>query len=446
MQVLYFVKDIASRLKAAVNDAKAISQKTSLLLLPSKYLKLSVSLTINIIAVATVIVMTLSMQRLCSQAGFIVFQVKADLHHYLSGGNPVDHVTAAVGIWLANLKLLLLTIKPVENHCHPNLILQVFVNDQFLNWDPENRIKVRIVSARAYHSLFMHNMYLIGDDEHCWSENGVSNIEGGCYAKCIDLSREKEPDIWNAIRFGTVLENVVFDEHTREVDYSDKSVTENTRAAYPIEYIPNAKLPCVGPHPKNVILLACDAFGVLPPVSKLNLAQTMYHFISGYTALVAGTEDGIKEPQATFSACFGAAFIMLHPTKYAAMLAEKMESHGATGWLVNTGWSGGSYGTGNRIKLSYTRKIIDAIHNGSLLKAEYKKSKIFGLETPTAVEGVPSEILDPVNAWTDKDAYNETLLKLAGLFRKNFETFTNYTIGKGGDNLTEEILAAGPIF
>ncbi|KAL5078339.1 hypothetical protein RYX36_017323 [Vicia faba] len=473
MQVLYFVKDIDSRLKAAVNDAKAISQKTSLLLLPSKYLKLSVSLTINIIAVATVIVMTLSMQRLCSQAGFIVFQVKADLHHYLSGGNPVDHVTAAVGIWLANLKLLLLTIKPVENHCHPNLILQVFVNDQFLNWDPENRIKVRIVSARAYHSLFMHNMcirpspeelenfgtpdftiynagkfpcnrfthymtsstsidlnlarremvilgtqyagemkkgtgkttlstdhnrYLIGDDEHCWSENGVSNIEGGCYAKCIDLSREKEPDIWNAIRFGTVLENVVFDEHTREVDYSDKSVTENTRAAYPIEYIPNAKLPCVGPHPKNVILLACDAFGVLPPVSKLNLAQTMYHFISGYTTLVAGTEDGIKEPQATFSACFGAAFIMLHPTKYAAMLAEKMESHGATGWLVNTGWSGGSYGTGNRIKLSYTRKIIDAIHNGSLLKAEYKKSNIFGLETPTAVEGVPSEILDPVNA------------------------------------------------
>ncbi|CAK8540382.1 unnamed protein product [Lathyrus sativus] len=393
-----------------------------------------------------------------------------------------------------------------------NSLDKVYVNDQFLNWDPENRIKVRIVSARAYHSLFMHNIremvilgtqyagemkkglfsvmhylmpkrqilslhsgcnmgkdgdvalffglsgtgkttlstdhnrYLIGDDEHCWSENGVSNIEGGCYAKCIDLSREKEPDIWNAIRFGTVLENVVFDEHTREVDYSDKSVTENTRAAYPIEYIPNAKLPCVGPHPKNVILLACDAFGVLPPVSKLNLAQTMYHFISGYTALVAGTEDGIKEPQATFSACFGAAFIMLHPTKYAAMLAEKMESHGATGWLVNTGWSGGSYGTGSRIKLSYTRKIIDAIHNGSLLKAEYNKSNIFGLETPTAVEGVPSEILDPVNAWADKDAYNETLLKLAGLFRKNFETFTNYTIGKGGDNLTEEILAAGPIF
>ncbi|GFP87526.1 phosphoenolpyruvate carboxykinase [atp], partial [Phtheirospermum japonicum] len=334
-----------------------------------------------------------------------------------------------------------------------NSLDKVFVNDQFLNWDPEHRIKVRIVSARAYHSLFMHNMcirptpeelenfgtpdftiynagqfpcnrythymtsstsidlnlgrremvilgtqyagemkkglfsvmhylmpkrqilslhsgcnmgkdgdvalffglsgtgkttlstdhnrFLIGDDEHCWSDNGVSNIEGGCYAKCIDLAREKEPDIWNAIKFGTVLENVVFDEHTREVDFTDKSVTENTRAAYPIEYIPNAKIPCVAAHPKNVILLACDAFGVLPPVSKLTLPQTMYHFISGYTALVAGTEEGIKEPQATFSACFGAAFIMLHPTKYAAMLAAKMQMHGATGWLVNTGWSGG---------------------------------------------------------------------------------------------------------
>ncbi|XP_048233428.1 phosphoenolpyruvate carboxykinase (ATP) 1 isoform X2 [Ricinus communis] len=187
------------------------------------------------------------------------------------------------------------------------------------------------------------NRYLIGDDEHCWTETGVSNIEGVCYAKCIDLSKEKEPEIWNAIKFGTVLENVVLDEHTREVDYGDKGVTENTRASYPIEYIPNARIPCVGSYPKNVILLACDAFGVLPPVSKLNMAQTMYHFISGYTALVAGTEDGVKEPRATFSACFGAAFIMLHPTKYAAMLSDKMQKHGATGWLVNTGWSGGRY-------------------------------------------------------------------------------------------------------
>ncbi|PWA79335.1 phosphoenolpyruvate carboxykinase 2 [Artemisia annua] len=290
-----------------------------------------------------------------------------------------------------------------------------------------------------------HNRYLIGDDEHCWSDKGVSNIEGGCYAKCIDLSREKEPDIWNAIKFGTVLENVVFDEHTREVDYLDKSVTENTRAAYPIEYIPNAKIPCVGPHPKNVILLACDAFGVLPPVSKLNLAQTMYHFISGYTALVAGTEEGVKEPRATFSACFGAAFIMLHPTKYAAMLATKMEKHGATGWLVNTGWSGGSYGSGSRMKLAYTRKIIDAIHSGQLLNANYKKTEVFGLEIPTEVEGVPSEILDPVNTWSDKNAYKETLLKLGGLFKSNFEVFLDHKIGKDG-KLTEEILAAGPNF
>ncbi|KAF0910570.1 hypothetical protein E2562_003006 [Oryza meyeriana var. granulata] len=438
-----------------------------------------------------------------------------------------------------------------------NSLDKVFVNDQFLNWDSENRIKVRIISARAYHSLFMHNMcirpteeeleefgtpdftiynagqfpcnrythymtsstsvdinlarremvilgtqyagemkkglfgvmhylmprrgilslhsgcnmgkqgdvalffglsgtgkttlstdhnrLLIGDDEHCWSDSGVSNIEGGCYAKCIDLSREKEPDIWNAIKFGTVLENVVFDEHTREVDYTDKSVTENTRAAYPIEYIPNAKIPCVGPHPKNVILLACDAFGVLPPVSKLNLAQTMYHFISGYTALVAGTEDGIKEPQATFSACFGAAFIMLHPTKYAAMLAEKMQKYSATGWLVNTGWSGGRYGVGKRIKLPYTRKIIDAIHSGELLTANYKKTEVFGLEIPTEIDGVPSEILDPINTWTDKGAYKETLLKLAGLFKKNFEVFANYKIG-GDSSLTDEILAAGPNF
>ncbi|URE24335.1 phosphoenolpyruvate carboxykinase [Musa troglodytarum] len=438
-----------------------------------------------------------------------------------------------------------------------NSLDKVFVNDQFLNWDPVHRIKVRIVSARAYHSLFMHNMcirptpeelenfgtpdftiynagqfpcnrythymtsstsvdlnlarkemvilgtqyagemkkglfslmhylmpkrqilslhsgcnmgkdgnvalffglsgtgkttlstdhnrLLIGDDEHCWSDNGVSNIEGGCYAKCIDLSTEKEPDIWNAIKFGTVLENVVLEEHTREVDYSDKSVTENTRAAYPIEFIPNAKIPCVGPHPRNVILLACDAFGILPPVSKLSLSQTMYHFISGYTALVAGTEEGVKEPQATFSACFGAAFIMLHPTRYAAMLAEKMQRYGATGWLVNTGWSGGRYGVGSRIKLAYTRKIIDAIHSGSLLTADYKKTEVFGLDIPTEIEGVPSEILDPMNTWQDKAAYRETLLKLAGLFRKNFEVFANYKIGQDG-SLTEEILAAGPNF
>lgn len=437
-----------------------------------------------------------------------------------------------------------------------NSLEKVYVNDQFLNWDPEHRLKVRIISARAYHSLFMHNMcirptaeelqsfgkpdftiynagqfpcnrfthymtsstsidlnlkrremvilgtqyagemkkglfsvmhylmpkrgvlslhsgcnmgkggdvalffglsgtgkttlstdhnrLLIGDDEHCWTDNGVSNIEGGCYAKCIDLSPEREPDIFNAIKFGTVLENVVFDEHTREVDYSDKSVTENTRASYPIQYIPNAKIPCVGPHPKNVILLACDAFGVLPPVSKLTLPQTMYHFISGYTALVAGTEEGIKEPQATFSSCFGAAFIMWHPTKYAEMLAAKMEQHGATAWLVNTGWSGGSYGVGQRMKLAYTRRIIDAIHDGSLLTATYASTPIFNLQVPEHVEGVPSEILHPENMWADKGAYNATLKKLAQLFIANFEKFTDRAVGDG--SLTEQILAAGPRF
>jgi phosphoenolpyruvate carboxykinase (ATP) len=288
------------------------------------------------------------------------------------------------------------------------------------------------------------NRQLIGDDEHCWSDNGVSNIEGGCYAKCIDLSKEKEPEIWNAIKFGTVLENVVFEEHYREVDYTDKSVTENTRAAYPIEYIPNVRLPCVGPHPKNIILLSCDAFGVLPPVSKLTHAQTMYHFISGYTALVAGTVEGVKEPTATFSACFGAAFIMLHPTKYAAMLAEKMQRHGATAWLVNTGWSGGSYGVGSRMKLAYTRKIINAIHDGSLLNANYAQTPIFNLAVPTEVNGVPSEILQPQNAWSDKTQYDATLKKLAGLFQKNFEIYADYQVG-GNSQLTQQILAAGPV-
>jgi phosphoenolpyruvate carboxykinase (ATP) len=288
------------------------------------------------------------------------------------------------------------------------------------------------------------NRQLIGDDEHCWSDNGVSNIEGGCYAKCIDLSAEKEPEIWNAIKFGTVLENVVFEEHYREVDYTDKSVTENTRAAYPIEFIPNVRLPCVGPHPKNVILLACDAFGVLPPVSRLTHAQTMYHFISGYTALVAGTVDGVKEPTATFSACFGAAFIMMHPTKYAAMLAEKMERYGATAWLVNTGWTGGSYGVGSRMKLAYTRKIIDGIHDGSLLNAKYVQTPIFNLSVPTKVNGVPSEVLQPQNAWSDKKLYNKTLEKLAGLFQKNFEVYADYKVG-GDNNLTQKILEAGPV-
>ncbi|MDX1739930.1 MAG: phosphoenolpyruvate carboxykinase (ATP) [Rhodothermales bacterium] len=278
---------------------------------------------------------------------------------------------------------------------------------------------------------------LIGDDEHCWTDEGVFNIEGGCYAKAIDLSAEKEPEIYNAIRFGTVLENVVYDPHTRRVDYSDISVTQNTRASYPIEHIENAKIPCVGGHPNNIIFLTADAFGVLPPVSRLTPAQAMYHFISGYTAKVAGTEQGIDEPQATFSACFGAAFMMWHPNKYAELLAERMRKHGASAWLVNTGWSGGAYGVGSRISLKYTRAIIDAIHSGELAAADTVEEPIFGMAVPVECTGVPSEILMPRNTWKDQEAYDKAAGKLATLFDKNFEKY------EAGAN--EEIIAAGPL-
>ncbi|MBT8398858.1 MAG: phosphoenolpyruvate carboxykinase (ATP) [Rhodothermia bacterium] len=277
---------------------------------------------------------------------------------------------------------------------------------------------------------------LIGDDEHCWSDDGVFNIEGGCYAKAIDLSEEKEPEIYRAIRFGTVLENVVYDPHTRAVDYTDVSVTQNTRASYPIEHIDNAKIPCVGGHPNNIIFLTADAFGVLPPVSKLTPAQAMYHFISGYTAKVAGTEQGIDEPEATFSACFGAAFMVWHPNKYAELLAEKMRDHGANAWLVNTGWSGGPYGEGSRIKLKYTRAIIDAIHSGELDDAPTTEEPIFGMQIPTEVTGVPSEILLPRNTWKSPEAYDRMAAKLADLFEKNFSKY------ESGAN--EEVRSAGP--
>jgi phosphoenolpyruvate carboxykinase (ATP) len=277
---------------------------------------------------------------------------------------------------------------------------------------------------------------LIGDDEHCWSDDGVFNIEGGCYAKCIDLSEEKEPQIFRAIRFGAVLENVVYDTATREIDYSNSTITENTRASYPIEFIPNAKVPCVGGHPKNIVLLTCDAFGVLPPVSKLSPEQAMYHFISGYTAKVAGTEVGVTEPEATFSACFGAAFLVWHPTKYAEMLAAMMKKHGSSAWLVNTGWSGGAYGVGKRISLPYTRAIIDAIHSGDLAAAETAEDPIFGLQVPTSCPGVPSEILIPKNTWLDQAAFEATAKKLAGLFNDNF--------AKYADVASKEIAAAGP--
>lgn len=277
---------------------------------------------------------------------------------------------------------------------------------------------------------------LIGDDEHCWSEEGVFNIEGGCYAKAIDLTEEEEPEIYNAIKYGTVLENVVYDPDTREVDYEDTSITLNTRASYPIEYISNAKIPCQGGHPNNVIFLTYDAFGVLPPVSKLTPEQAMYHFISGYTAKVAGTEVGVTEPKAAFSACFGAAFLVWPPSKYAEMLAEKMKTHNANAYLVNTGITGGAYGTGSRMDLKSTRAIIEAIHNGDLEDVPMVKDDVFGFEIPKECPNVPSEILMPKQTWDDKDAYDEQAVKLAKLFKENFKNFE--------EDSSEAIINAGP--
>lgn len=280
------------------------------------------------------------------------------------------------------------------------------------------------------------NRKLIGDDEHCWTDDGVFNIEGGCYAKAIDLSEENEPDIYNAIRFGTVLENVVYDPQTKAVDFHDTSITQNTRASYPINYIDNIQMPCMAGHANHVIFLTCDAFGVLPPVSKLTPDQASYHFISGYTAKVAGTEMGVTEPQATFSACFGAAFMMWHPNRYAELLAEKLSKHNAQAWLVNTGWTGGAHGVGSRIKLRYTRAIIDAIQNGDFDNVETYHDAELGFDIPTSCPGVPSEILLPRNTWSDKAAYDATKQKLIGLFQNNFKQF------EAGTN--QKILAAGP--
>jgi phosphoenolpyruvate carboxykinase (ATP) len=264
---------------------------------------------------------------------------------------------------------------------------------------------------------------LIGDDEHCWTDTGIFNIEGGCYAKVIKLSKEQEPDIWNALQFGAVLENVVYEPFSHLVDYNDTSITENTRGSYILDTIPNAKLPAVAGHPKNVIFLTADAFGVLPPVSKLTPAQAMYHYISGYTAKVAGTEVGVKDPEPTFSPCFGGPFLVWHPTKYAEMLADRLRKHSAQTWLVNTGWSGGAYGTGSRIKLKYTRAIIDAIHTGVLDSVKTAEDPVFGLAVPTSCPEVPSEMLMPRNTWTDKAAYDEKAKKVAQLFRENFKKY-----------------------
>ncbi|MFM7042578.1 MAG: phosphoenolpyruvate carboxykinase (ATP) [Planctomycetaceae bacterium] len=430
---------------------------------------------------------------------------------------------------------------------------QIYVVDGFAGWDPACRVKVRVLCARAYHALFMHNMLmrptlddldrfgapdfviynagqfpanpytaqmtsrtsidlclerreqvilgteyagemkkgvftymhwflpargvlsmhcsanesladaggggdvalffglsgtgkttlsadparrLIGDDEHGWGDDGIFNIEGGCYAKCIHLDEAKEPEIWRAIRFGTVLENVVYDPATRAVDFESSAITENTRAAYPIESIDNAQVPCVGPHPKHVIFLTCDASGVLPPVSRLSREQAMYHFLSGYTARVAGTEMGIVEPQVAFSACFSAAFLMRHPAVYARLLAEKLRRHDARAWLVNTGWTGGAYGTGKRIDLASTRRIIDAINTGALDAAPVHRDRVFGLEAVTRVPGVAEKLLVPHRAWAAEAAWEAAARTLAAKFKANFAT---YAAEAGPD-----VLAAGP--
>ncbi len=464
----------------------------------------------------------------------------------------VDREASSGNVWWGEINIKLdehtFNINRKRAIDYLNSLTRIYVVDGFAGWDPEHRIKTRIICTRPYHALFMHNMLirptreellnygkpdyvifnggafpanqytehmtsstsvdlsledqefvilgteyagemkkgiftvmnyimpargvlsmhcsanegkngdvslffglsgtgkttlsadperaLIGDDEHCWTDNGIFNIEGGCYAKAINLSEEKEPEIYKAIKFGTVLENVVFDRWTREVDYDDTSITQNTRASYPIEHIDNAKIPCVGGHPSNIIFLTADAFGVLPPVSKLTPEQAMYHFISGYTAKVAGTEMGVTEPEATFSACFGAAFLMWHPNKYAELLAEKMMQHKADAWLVNTGWSGGAYGVGSRMSLKHTRAIIDAIHDGSLSQQDFHEEPIFGMMVPKACQGVPSEILMPRDTWADKSSYDKTASDLAQLFSKNFENYASGT--------SQEVLDAGP--
>ncbi|MBK5284279.1 MAG: phosphoenolpyruvate carboxykinase (ATP), partial [Bacteroidia bacterium] len=280
------------------------------------------------------------------------------------------------------------------------------------------------------------NRKLIGDDEHGWSDEGVFNFEGGCYAKCVNLSKEKEPQIFNAVRFGALIENIEFYEGTTTVDYDNITKTENTRVAYPLHFIDNALEKSMGPEPKNIFFLTADAFGVLPPISQLDSGQAMYHFISGYTAKVAGTEVGITEPQTTFSACFGKAFLPLHPTRYAELLGEKMKSQKVKVWLVNTGWSGGSYGTGSRIKLPYTRALITAAMNGELDKVKYETLPVFGLKFPLTCPDVPSEILNPRNAWADKNDYDNKANKLASSFVKNFEKYA--------ESANDEIMAAAP--
>jgi phosphoenolpyruvate carboxykinase (ATP) len=264
---------------------------------------------------------------------------------------------------------------------------------------------------------------LIGDDEHGWSDDGVFNIEGGCYAKTIRLSYAGEPQIWEAIRFGSVLENVVVDPLTRRADFDDESLTENTRAAYPVHFIPGAEPSSRGGHPRRVLFLTCDAFGVMPPLAKLTPEQAMYHFLSGYTAKVAGTEKGVTEPEATFSTCFAAPFLPLHPARYAELLREKLTAHSAEVWLLNTGWSGGPYGVGSRIPLPETRAMVRAVLDGALEHVPLSADPVFGVRVPHSVPGVPARLLRPRETWSDPAAYDARAKRLAGLFRSNFEAY-----------------------
>ncbi|MGI8951427.1 MAG: phosphoenolpyruvate carboxykinase (ATP) [Chitinophagaceae bacterium] len=278
---------------------------------------------------------------------------------------------------------------------------------------------------------------LIGDDEHGWTANSVFNFEGGCYAKCIDLNEEKEPEIYNAIRPGALVENVTFFKGTNKIDFSSKAITENTRVSYPLYFISNALEPSIGAMPKNIFFLTCDAYGVLPPISKLTPGQAMYQFISGYTAKVAGTETGVTEPKPAFSACFGAPFLPLHPGSYAEMLGKKIRQNKVNVWMINTGWSGGSYGVGKRMKLCYTRAMVTAVLNDELNNVEYEKHCVFGMMMPTSCPNVPAEILNPRNTWKDKQAYDLQTKELAKMFKKNFEKYASA--------VTKEILMSAPL-
>ena len=278
---------------------------------------------------------------------------------------------------------------------------------------------------------------LIGDDEHGWTNSGVFNFEGGCYAKCIDLKKEKEPEIFHAVRTGALVENISFFEGSDQIDFSSKKITENTRVSYPLDFISNAVQPGIGNTPKNIFFLTCDAYGVLPPISLLTPGQAMYQFLSGYTAKVAGTEEGVTEPKVTFSTCFGAPFMPLHPSVYAEMLGKKMKEHNVNVWMVNTGWIGGAYGTGSRIKLDYTRAMIHAALKGDLRKVKFERHPVFGMMMPCSCPGVPEELLNPRNTWMNKAVYDKQAKTLAGLFIDNFRQYEA--------RVSKEILTAAPV-